>query len=235
MINPLVPYAIRGAIWYQGESIVGGTPGLNLYGHILQTLIKDWRGRWGEGDFPFLIVQLPGQQNISNNPRIREEQQSVLALPRTGMAVTIDTGEATNVHPRNKAPTGYRLMLIALAKAYGQNIEFSGPVFAGMTVDGGAAKISFTHTGGGLVAKGGTLKGFQIAGADQKFVDADAKIDGNTVVVSSPQVAAPAAVRYAWNNFPEGLGCNLYNSYDLPAGPFRTDGWSYPIVGIVEN
>jgi sialate O-acetylesterase len=235
MVAPIVPYAMRGVIWYQGESIVGGTPGLNLYGHTLAALIADWRGRWGEGDFPFLVVQLPGQKNISNNPRIREEQQTVLGLANTGMAVTIDTGEATNVHPRNKAPTGYRLALIALAKAYGQNLEYSGPMYAGMKVDGGTVKISFTHTGGGLVAKDGALKGFQIAGADQKFVDADAKIDGNTVVVSSPQVAAPAAVRYAWDNYPEGMGCNLYNSYDLPAAPFRTDVWDYPIVGIVEK
>jgi sialate O-acetylesterase len=235
MINPIVPYAMRGVIWYQGESIVGGTAGLNLYGHMLHALIKDWRGRWGEGDFPFYIVQLPGQKNISNNPRIREEQQTVMDLPNTGLAVTMDTGEASNVHPRNKAPTGYRLMLIALANAYGRNIEYSGPLYAGMKVEGGAVRISFTHTGGGLVAKDGALKGFQIAGADQKFVEADAKIDGNTVVVSSAQVAAPAAVRYGWDNYPEGMGCNLYNSYDLPAAPFRTDGWDYPIIGIVEN
>jgi sialate O-acetylesterase len=279
MIAPLMPYAMRGVIWYQGESIVGGTAGLNLYGHMVKTLIADWRGRWGEGDFPFIIVQLPGQKNISNNPRIREEQQTVLDLPNTGMAVTIDTGETNNVHPRNKAPTGYRLMLIALAKAYGQNIEYSGPMYAGMKVEGNAVRISFTHTGGGLVAKapaqediqvfaaatllpsvaakggaqemvpmpdayrsagipvtkGGDLKGFQIAGADGKFVDADAKIDGDTVVVSSAAVAAPAAVRYAWDDYPEGMGCNLYNSYDLPAAPFRTDKWDYPIAGIVEN
>ena len=235
MINPIVPYAMRGVLWYQGESIVGGTPGLNLYGHMLHTLIKDWRGRWGEGDFPFIVVQLPGQKNISNNPRIREEQQTVLDLPNTGMAVTIDTGEESNVHPRNKAPTGYRLSLIALAKAYGQNIEYAGPMYAGMKVEGNAVRISFTHTGGGLVAKGGALKGFQIAGADQKFVDADAKVDGETVVVSSAAVAAPVAVRYAWDDYPEGMGCNLYNSYDLPAAPFRTDAWDYPIVGIVEN
>jgi sialate O-acetylesterase len=235
MINPVIPYAIRGAIWYQGESIVGGTPGLNLYGHVLQVLIKDWRAKWGEGDFPIYMVQLPGQQNISNNPRIREEQQTILALPNTGLAVTIDLGEATNVHPHNKEPLGYRLSLIALSNAYGQKIEYSGPIYQSMEVKNGTAVIHFTHLGGGLLAKDGPLKGFQIAGDDQKFVTADAKIDGDTLVVSSPDVKTPAAVRYAWDNFPEGLGCNLYNSYNLPAGPFRTDKWDYPIVGIVEK
>jgi sialate O-acetylesterase len=235
MIKPLIPFAIRGAIWYQGESIVGGTPGLNLYGHIMQTLIKDWRAQWGEGDLPFYLVQLPGQENISNNPRIREEQQTVLALPNTGFAVTIDTGEQNNVHPSNKAPVGYRLSLIALANAYHQNIEYSGPLYQSMNVKNNTAIIHFTHLGAGLKAKDGAFKGFQIAGADKNFVDATAQIDGDTLVISSPQVSAPVAVRYAWANFPEGLGCNLYNSYDLPAAPFRTDQWDYPIKGIVEN
>ena len=235
MISPLVPYAIRGALWYQGESIVNGTPGLNMYGHIMQTLIKDWRGLWKEGDFAFLEVQLPGQKNISNNPIIREQQQTILAMPNTGMAVTIDTGEETNVHPSNKQPTGYRLTLAALAKAYGQKIEYMGPMYDSMTAEGSNARIKFTHVGGGLVAKGGELKGFQVAGADKKFYDAAAKIDGQTLVVSSPLVSAPVAVRYAWDNYPEGLGCNLNNSYDLPAAPFRTDKWDYPIEGIVEN
>jgi sialate O-acetylesterase len=235
MINPVIPYAVRGAIWYQGESIVGGTPGLNLYGHVLGVLIADWRNRWGEGNFPFLVVQLPGQKNISNNPIIREQQQTVLALPNTGLAVTIDTGEANNVHPQNKAPVGYRLMCIALATAYGQNIEYSGPLYQSMEVKNNAAIIHFTHLGGGLQAKGGALKGFQIAGADKNFVDADAKIDGDTLVVSSSQVFSPVAVRYAWDDYPEGLGCNLYNTFGLPAAPFRTDTWDYPIPGIVEN
>jgi sialate O-acetylesterase len=235
MINPVIPYGIRGAIWYQGESIVGGTPGLNMYGHVLQVLIKDWRAKWGEGDLPFYVVQLPGQQNISNNPRIREEQMAVLALPNTGVAVTIDTGEANNVHPQNKAPTGYRLACIALANAYHQNIEYAGPMYQSLEIKGNQAIVHFTHLGGGLVAKGGPLKGFQIAGADQNFVDADAQISGDTLVVSSPQVSAPVAVRYAWDNFPEGLGCNFYNKYDFPAFPFRTDKWDYPIKGIVEK
>ena len=235
MINPLIPFAIRGALWYQGESICWGTPGLNLYGAVQKKLIADWRARWGEGDFPFYLVQLPGQQNLSNNPRIREEQAAVLAVPNTGMAVTIDTGEAKNVHPHNKEPVGDRLTRIALANTYGRKIEFSGPVFDAVQVGGGTARITFTHPGGGLVAKGGDLKGFFIAGADQKFVEATAKIDGASVVVSSPAVAAPVAVRYGWDNYPEGLGCNLRNAADLPAGPFRTDTWDYPVAGIVEH
>lgn len=235
MVNAVIPYAIRGALWYQGESICWGTPGLNLYGHVQMALIKDWRAHWGEGDFPFYLVQLPGQQNISNNPRIREEQAAVLALPHTGMAVTIDLGEAKNVHPHNKAPLGERLTLLALANTYGKPVEFSGPVFSTAKFEGGAARVTFTHLGGGLAAKGGALKGFVIAGADQKFVEAEAKIDGDTLVVSSPSVAAPVAVRYAWDNYPEGLGCNLTNAAGLPAGPFRTDKWDYPIAGLVEH
>ena len=235
MINPLIPYAIRGAIWYQGESIVGGTPGLMLYGHMMQALIKDWRAKWGKDDLAFYEVQLPGQQNISNNPLIREQQEAVLALPHTGMAVTIDTGEARNVHPSNKQPTAYRLSLIALHDAYKQNIEYTGPVYQSMEVKNGTAVVHYTHVGGGLVAKGGALKGFQVAGDDKKFVDADAKIVGDTVVVSSAEVKTPVAVRYAFMDYPEGAGCNLYSSYDLPAAPFRTDKWDYPVAGIVEN
>ena len=235
MINPVIPYAIRGVLWYQGESICWGTHGLNLYGDVQRALINDWRGRWGEGDFPFYLVQLPGQQNISNNPRIREEQASVLSVPNTAMAVTIDTGEAKNVHPKNKEPLGDRLTRIALANTYGRKIEYYGPMYDAMKVEGGAIRVSFTHLGGGLTAKGDLLKGFQIAGADQKFVDADAKIDGDTLVISSAQVTAPIAVRYAWDDYPEGMGCNLYNAVGLPAAPFRSDRWDYPIPGIVEN
>jgi sialate O-acetylesterase len=235
MLNPVIPYAIRGALWYQGESICWGTPGLNLYGAVQRAMIKDWRARWGEGDFPFYLVQLPGQQNISNNPLIREQQAAVLSVPKTAMAVIIDLGEAKNVHPHNKAPLGDRLTRIALANTYGRKIEFSGPVFASLRVEGGNARISFTHLGGGLAAKAGALKGFQVAGADQKFVDAAAKIDGDSLVVSSAEVPAPVAVRYAWDNYPEGLGCNLYNAAGLPAAPFRTDKWDYPIAGIIEH
>jgi sialate O-acetylesterase len=222
MISPIVPYAIRGAIWYQGESIVGGANGLNLYGHVMDTLVTQWRKLWGEGNFPFYVVQLPGQQNVSNNPLVREQQAKILSLPDTGMAVVLDTSEAHNVHPKNKEPLGDRLSKIALANAYGQKIEYSGPVYASMKVEGSAIRVKFTHAQG-IMAKGGPLKWFQIAGADQKFVDADAKIDGDSVVVSSPDVPAPVAVRYAWDNYPDTA--NLFNGAGLQAAPFRTDTW----------
>jgi sialate O-acetylesterase len=222
MINPLIPYAIRGALWYQGESVVGGAQGVLLYGHVMDTLVTQWRKLWGEGSFPFFEVQLPGQQNVSNNPIIREQQAKILALPNTGMAVVLDTSEAHNVHPKNKEPLGYRLELLALAKAYHWDVEYSGPVYASMKVEGGAIRVKFTHAGG-LNAKGGTLHWFQIAGADQKFVDADAKIEGDSVIVSSPEVANPVAVRYAWDNYPNTA--NLYNASGLQAAPFRTDNW----------
>jgi sialate O-acetylesterase len=232
-LNPLIPYAIKGALWYQGESIVGGTKGLLMYGHVQNALIQDWRSRWGQGEFPFFIAQIPGQQNVSNNPVLREQQVEALKLKNTGIAVIMDTGEAKNVHPHNKAPLGERLTKLALAKAYGQNVEFSGPVFDSLKIDGNKAIVKFTHADG-LTAKGGdSLKWFQVAGDDQKFHDATAKIDGDTVIVSSPEVAAPAAVRYAWDNFPEGA--NLFNKDDLQASPFRTDHWDYPIEGIVES
>jgi sialate O-acetylesterase len=231
MIHPLIPYAMRGVIWYQGESITGGDGGLSLYSYVQATLVHDWRARWGEGDFPFYVVQLPALKNISNNPRVREGQAQILKLPNTAMAVTIDIGDPKDVHPHNKAPLGERLTKIAMANAYGRKIEYSGPVFDAMKIDGSAARLSFSHLGGGLVAKGGPLKWFQVAGADQKFVDADAKIDRDSIVVSSGQVKQPVAVRYAWDNYPEG--CNLYNAADLPAAPFRTDNWVYPIEGIV--
>jgi sialate O-acetylesterase len=222
MINPIIPYAIRGAIWYQGESVVGGPDGVMLYGHVMNTMVTDWRKLWGEGNFPFYVVQLPGQQNVSNNPLIREQQAKILTLPKTGMAVVLDTSEAHNVHPHNKEPLGERLTDIALANVYGKKIEYSGPVFVSSKVDGSAIRITFTHAAG-LMSKGDKLNWFQIAGADQKFVDADAKIEGSSVIVSSPQVSAPVAVRYAWDNYPDTA--NLYNSAGLQAAPFRTDSW----------
>jgi sialate O-acetylesterase len=223
MIAPVIPYAIRGVIWYQGESIVGGNAGVALYPHVQETLIKDWRALWGEGDFPFYIVQLAGLGNSgSNRPEVREAQALGLNLPNTGMAVTTDIGEAANVHPNNKQDVGDRLSRIALANAYGRKIEFSGPAYESMKVEGGAIRVNFSHLGGGLVAKGGEpLKWFEIAGADMKFVPAQAKIEGDNVVVSSADVATPVAVRYAWVNFPDG--CNLFNAAGLPAAQFRSD------------
>jgi sialate O-acetylesterase len=219
MISPVIPYAIRGAIWYQGESILGN-PGIPMYSHIMETLVTEWRKRWNEGNFPFYAVQLAALKNNSNNPRVREQQAAILSVPNTGLAVTIDIGDPANVHPKNKEPLGDRLSRIALANVYGHKMEFSGPVYASMKVEGGAIRLQFTHAQG-LTAKDGPLKWFQIAGADRRYVDAEATIDGDTVVVRSPEVAAPVSVRYAWDNYPDGA--NLYNAAGLPAVPFRTD------------
>jgi sialate O-acetylesterase len=223
MIQPVIPYAIRGVIWYQGESIVGGEAGVALYPQVQETLVKDWRKLWGEGDFPFYIVQLAGQEAASNRPEVREAQATLLALvPNTGMAVTTDIGEAKNVHPHNKQDVGDRLARIALAQVYNRPIEYSGPAYANMTVEEGRRiRISFTHVGGGLAVKGaGPLKYFEVAGADGKYAPADASLEGDTVVVSSPRVPAPTAVRYCWVNFPSG--CNFFNAAGLPAAQFRT-------------
>ncbi|HWB32624.1 MAG TPA: sialate O-acetylesterase [Acidobacteriaceae bacterium] len=220
MLHPILPFAMRGVIWYQGESIVGGKEGVTLYPQVMDALVKDWRTEWGEGAFPFYCVQLPPLKNVSNNPMVREGQAKLLELPNTGMAVTLDVGDPSNVHPKDKEPVGDRLSRIALAKVYGRKIEYSGPVYAGMKVAGGNIVVSFTHAEG-LAAKGGALQWFQIAGADGQYVDATATVEGNTVVVHSDAVANPVSVRYAWDNYPQGA--NLINGAGLPAAPFRTD------------
>jgi sialate O-acetylesterase len=222
-IAPLAPFGIKGVIWYQGEH---NADRAMQYKKLFPAMIRCWRDTWGQGNFPFLFVQLPNYYARATKPEdggwalMRECQQAALALPNTGMAVTIDIGEAASIHPLNKADVGKRLALTALATVYGKPIAYQGPTYAGMSVEGEKARIKYTHLGGGLVAKGGPLKGFSICGEDKVFVWADAAIDGETVVVSSPQVAKPIAVRYAWANNPE---CNLYNNADLPAAPFRTD------------
>lgn len=221
-IAPILPYAIRGAIWYQGESIVGGAAGVALYSHVMETLVTQWRSLWGEGNFPFYAVQLAALKNVSNNPSVREQQAKILSLPKTGMAVTIDIGDPTNVHPKNKEPLGERLSLIALANVYGRKNEYSGPMVSDVKLEGASVRVRFTHAGG-LMAKDGPLKWFQVAGADRKYYDADATIEGDSVVAHSAQVPAPVAVRYAWDNYPEGA--NLYNAAGLPAAPFRSDTW----------
>jgi sialate O-acetylesterase len=218
MIAPIVPCAIRGVLWYQGESI---TPPRELFPIWNATLITDWRRLWGS-DFPFFFVQLASLKAKSNTPVVREQQARALAVPNTGMVVTIDIGDPDNVHPKNKQDVGARLVRIALARVYGRDIEYAGPVYASMQVEGSAIRLKFSHLGGGLVGRGGALKTFVIAGSDMKFVPASARIEGNTIVVSSPEIVAPAAVRYAWESYPEG--CNLYNAVGLPAAPFRTDG-----------
>ncbi len=226
MIAPLIPYGIKGAIWYQGESNAGRA---FQYRTLLPTMIRDWRTRWGEGDFPFFIVQLANFQDTKPEPgesdwaELREAQlMTMRTVPKTGMAVIIDIGDAKDIHPKDKQDVGKRLALAALAIAYGKKIEYSGPLYKSMQKEGKAIRLTFDHVGGGLVARGDKLQGFAIAGADKHFVWADATISGNAVVVSSPQVPAPVAVRYAWANNPV---CNLYNKAGLPASPFRTDDW----------
>lgn len=221
MIAPVIPYAIRGVLWYQGESIAGGAAGRALYPHVQATLINDWRALWQQGDFPFYIVQLAGQDAPSNSPAVREVQATVLALKNTGMAVATDVGEVKNVHPRNKQAVGDRLARIALANAYGLPIEFSGPRFESMTVEGSSIRLNFSHVAGGLVAPPTGLKWFEVAGEEGKYEPAQATINGDTVVVSSPSVPAPINARYAWTNFPDGG--HLYNAVGLPAAQFRTD------------
>lgn len=226
MIRPLQPYTIKGVIWYQGEA---NAPAAYQYRKLLPAMIADWRATWGQGDFPFYIVQLANWQAVKPEPgdddwaELREAQSMTAATVRNcGIAVTIDIGEANDIHPKNKQDVGGRLALVALHDAYGKPVAYSGPVYKAMKVDGGRIVLTFSHTDAGLVAKGGPLKGFAIAGADRKFVWADAVIEGDKVVVSSPKVPNPVAVRYAWAINPE---CNLYNGAGLPASPFRTDDW----------
>ena len=226
MIAPLIPFGIAGAIWYQGESNVGRA---QQYRTLFPTMIRSWRQDWGLGDFPFLFVQIANYFPVKEQPvrsewaELREAQTMTLSLPNTAQAVAIDIGEALDIHPKNKQDVASRLALAALAKVYGfEGLVYSGPMYESCRVEGSAVRVKFAHTAGGLMAKGGTLKGFAIAGEDRQFVWADACIEGQTVVISSPAVPAPAAVRYAWAENPV---CNLYNTSDLPACPFRTDDW----------
>lgn len=225
MIAPLIPYRIEGAIWYQGESNADRPI---QYRKLFPDMIRDWRRAWGEGDFPFLFVQLASYQNVhppADWPLLREAQLMTLSLPRTAMVVTTDIGDAAIIHPRNKQEVGRRLSLAAQAVAYNEKVIYSGPIYSSMEISGNTIRLHFTHLGGGLVAGGetrGYLEGFEIAGADHKFVGAAARIEGDTVIVESSRVAHPVAVRYGWQDYPV---CNLYNQAGLPASPFRTDDW----------
>jgi sialate O-acetylesterase len=229
MIHPLAGFAMRGVIWYQGES---NAPHPEKYRDVMAALITSWRQVWGEGDFPFLVVQLANfhvpknTASVSNGnagngwPEVREAQaQLVSAVPNVGLAVTIDIGESKDIHPKNKQDVGKRLALAAEKIAYGQDVEYSGPVIKSMQIDGNKAFLTFDHTAGGLMSKGDKVQGFEIAGEDDKFVEAEAKIDGEKVIVSAEGVTTPKAVRYGWSDDPK---CTLYNKADLPAVPFRT-------------
>jgi sialate O-acetylesterase len=226
MIAPLIPYGIGGAIWYQGESNASRA---YQYRKLFGRMIQNWRKDWGQGKFPFLFVQLANFRAVNPQPsesdwaELREAQLMTLALPNSGMAVIIDIGDANDIHPKNKQDVGKRLALWALAKSYGKELVYSGPIYKSMKIEGEKIILRFDHVGGGLVAgPDEPLKGFAIAGADRKFVWAEAKIDGDSVVVSSDEVSTPVAVRYAWADNPV---CNLYNEEGLPASPFRTDDW----------
>jgi sialate O-acetylesterase len=218
MVAPLTRFPIRGVIWYQGEANAGRTAA--LYGRQLRTLIGDWRREWDLGDFPFLIVQLANWNAgaDSNWPEVRDGQRQTLSLKNTGMAVTIDIGDAEDIHPKDKRDVGLRLALAARAIAYGEKIEWSGPLYRQLTKEDHALRVWFDHANG-MNAKNGPLVGFEIAGADGKYVPADARIEGESVVVSSASVTEPVSVRYGWAANPT---CNLYNREGLPASPFRS-------------
>jgi sialate O-acetylesterase len=216
MISPLIPYAIKGAVWYQGEA--NASRGLQ-YRTLLPALIKNWRTEWKQGEFPFLIVQIPGWKN--HFPELKEAQLLTWQkVANTAMTVTYDVDDTLDVHPGNKQPVGERLTLAARAVAYGEKIEYSGPVYKSMKVDGNKIILTFTHIGTGLVAKGGELKDFTIAGDDKVFVQAKAEIVKDKVIVSAEGVENPVAVRAGWRLCPQ---MNLYNKENLPATPFRTD------------
>ncbi len=241
MVLPFIPYRIAGVLWYQGEA--NGRRAFQ-YRTAFSNMITDWRKKWGQGDFPFYFCQLPNYASLI--PEFREAQSTALSLPNTGQAVLIDVGENDNVHPKDKKDVGERLALIALAKTYGKGGVYSGPIYNSIAIEGDAIRITFKNTDGGLIAKPlpativpnsfipdktlplvrntpeSELEGFAICGEDKKWVWANAKISGNTVVVSAASVPHPIAVRYAWANNPI---CNLYNGAYLPAAPFRTDNF----------
>jgi len=237
MIAPMVPYAIRGVIWYQGES---NSVRAWQYRTLFPAMIRDWRKAWGQGDFPFCFVQLanwrthtvPVEGTWGSWPELREAQLMALsAVKNTAMAVAVDIGDSTNIHPNNKWDVGHRLALGALKTAYGRKSVFSGPLYKSMSRKGNAVVLRFEHAADYLKTPGGgPLAGFMIAGEDREFFPADAKIEGKEIIVRSGRVEKPVAVRYGWDDNPY---CNLYNSAGLPASPFRTDKWPGVTDGIV--
>lgn len=222
-IAPLIPYAIAGAIWYQGEANARTVEPARYYHQQFPLLINEWRARWGY-TFPFAWVQLPNYKERAEGwCLVREGQLKTLSLPQTGMAITVDIGQSGNIHPKNKQETARRLSLWALGTVYGKKVaSISGPLPTTQKFRTAEVVLSFSHTDGGLVAKDGDLRGFVIAGSDRQWLPAQAKIKGNKVLVSHPAVKNPVAVRYAWQDDPD---CNLYNGAGLPASPFRTDDW----------
>ncbi|MDA6069232.1 sialate O-acetylesterase [Flavobacterium sp. AC] len=219
MLHPIVNYTIKGTIWYQGESNSGKA---YLYRTLFPAMVKSWRAEWNQGDFPFYYVQITPHKG--QNAEIREAQLiSLKIIPNSAMVVTTDVGDANNIHPIDKQTVGYRLSLIARAKTYGENnLVYSGPIFNRMKIKKQKAQLFFDYAESGLKKKEETLKEFEVAGNDQVFYPADAKIEGKTIVVSSSKVKEPVAVRFAWKAIPEP---NLFNNENLPASPFRTDNW----------
>lgn len=234
MLEPVIPFGIKGALWYQGES---NAPRAYQYREIFPLMIKDWRKHWGQGDFPFIWVQLANFKKPAEEPvdsdwaELREAQSMALSLPHTAQAVIIDKGEADDIHPRDKWSVGERLAKAAKKVAYGQQVVHSGPTFEKMEVEGNKARIYFDHVGSGLKIqdKYGYVKGFAIAGEDRVFHWANAYQEGNNIVVFSEKVTKPVAVRYGWADNPDDV--NVYNEEGLPASPFRTDSWDGITLG----
>jgi sialate O-acetylesterase len=235
MINPLIPYAIQGVLWYQGEANANRA---YQYRTAFPLMITDWRQHWGEGNFPFYFVQLASfnagngnSEQGSSWAELREAQTYALSLPATGMSVTADIGESNDIHPKNKKDVGLRLSAIALNSIYDKPMEYSGPVYESMSIQGNKAVINFTHTGSGLMVKDkyGYIRGFEIAGSDHRFHYAKAYLENNKVVVYADEVSSPVSIHYAWSD--DNGDANLYNFEDFPAVPFRTDQWK----GITEG
>ena len=225
MLKPIIPYTVKGAIWYQGES---NADRAYQYRELLPLMITDWRQQWGY-NFPFYIVQIANYMTPQKGPEesawaeLREAQTFTQRLDNTAMACIIDIGEANDIHPQNKQEVGRRLGLLARALTYGENVEYSGPQYKANKIEGRTIRLSFDHVASGLkTSDGRSVKGFTIAGLDHKFYTANARIDGKTIVVEAPEVNFPIAVRYAWANNPD---CNVYNGEGLPMVPFRTDDW----------
>jgi len=235
MINPLIPFSIKGAIWYQGESNAGRA---YQYRTSFPLMINDWRKHWGQGDFPFYFVQLASWNANNGNSQkgsewaeLREAQTLTLSLPNTGMAVTTDIGDAKDIHPKNKQDVGKRLAAIALNKTYNKGNVYAGPTYQFFAIDANKIAITYSSVGSGLMVKDkyGYIKGFEIAGADKIFYYAQAYIDGEKIIVSSNEVAQPVAVRYGWAD--DAGENNVFNKEGFPAAPFRTDNWK----GITEG
>ena len=229
MIHPLIPYGIRGVLWYQGEANAGRA---YQYRTAFPLMISDWRQQWGEGNFPFYFVQLASFNSDNGNSNsgsdwaeLREAQTKTLTLPSTGMAVTIDIGQSNDIHPKNKQDVGRRLAAIALNNVYDQKMEYSGPVYQSMETSGNKIVLDFTHKGSGLMAKdkNGLVRGFEIAGQDGHFYHAHADIRDNKIMVWADEVSKPLSVHYAWAD--DAGDANLYNLEGFPAVPFRTDQW----------